>query len=57
MIPQIGFLLLATAILLCTGQGYAMVPRPYDQSLGMMANNYADMKTMDSGNLQLFIVI
>ena len=57
MIPQIGFFLLATAILLCTGLGHAMVPRPHDQSLGMMANNYGDMERTNSGNLQVFIVI
>ena len=57
MIPKIGFFLLATTIFLCTGRGHAIVPRPHDQSLGMMADKYGNMETTDFGNLQLFIVI
>ena len=57
MIPKIGFFFLATTILLYTGRGHAMVPRPHNQSLGMMADKYGDMETTNSGNLQVFIVI
>ena len=57
MIPQIDFFLLAIAILLSTGWGHAMAPRPFDQSIGMMADKYGTMETMNSGTLQVFIVI
>ena len=52
---KIALTFLATSILLCARRGHAMVPRPYEDFLAMLANKYRDdivernVETMDSG--------